>query len=90
MLITIIYLAPIIVSIVALIVDFKKGINKKALIVSAMFAMVAEMFAMKYIAGTWYILVFSLIVPLAVVYTLICLYLSLKERKKDGGTREGR
>ncbi|MEE0796936.1 MAG: hypothetical protein UIJ88_03795 [Anaerovoracaceae bacterium] len=84
MLITILYFAPIVISIAALIICLIRGVNKRALILSAMITMVAEMFAMKYIASTWYIFLFSMTVPMAVSYTLFSLYMSIKENKNDG------
>ncbi len=83
MLITLIYLAPIIISIIALIIDFRRGINKRALLVAGAATMIVEMFAMKYIANTWYVFCFSIFVPLAVIYTAISLYLSIKEDKEN-------
>lgn len=87
MFITAVYFAPIVISLIALIIDFRKGFDKKAFIVSAMFAMMAEMLAMKYIASTWYIFIFSLIVPFAIAYTVISLRLSLKADEKNDEKR---
>ena len=81
MLITILYCAPIVLSVVALIFCLIKGFNKVAFFTSAAVPMVIEMFVVKYVSNSWYMFLFSLFVPMAVLYTGFSLYMSLKEGK---------
>lgn len=86
MFITVIYFAPIVISIIALIIDLRRGFNKRALVLSAMMTMMIEMLTMRYISNTWYAFIFSIFVPMAVIYTAFSLYISIrtgKEKKED-------
>lgn len=73
-----IFLAPI-VAIAVLVIEFKKGFNKQALIVSAGITMVINMLLMERLS--LYGFLFFLTVPLALIYIAICLILSVLERK---------
>ena len=53
MLITILYCAPIVLSVVALIFCLIKGFNKVAFFTSAAVSMVIEMFGVKYVSNSW-------------------------------------
>jgi hypothetical protein len=79
-----IMISPIVVSVAVLIYALRKGFNKTALVISAAVAMVSEMLVVRYISDSWYAFLFSLTVPLAVTYVLICLYLSIKANKESG------
>ena len=75
----IISLSPIIISVIVLIYALRKSFNKRALIVSAAMTMITEMMMMKN-NDTWYVFLFSLTVPMAASYVIICLVLSVLER----------
>ena len=85
MLITILYCAPIVLSVVALIFCLIKGFNKVAFFTSAAVSMVIEMFVVKYVSNSWYMFLFSLFV----LYTGFSLYMSLKEGKTSGKKTKG-
>ena len=89
MLITILYCAPIVLSVVTLIFCLIKGFNKVAFFTSAAVSMVIEMFVVKYVSNSWYMFLFSLFVPMAVLYTGFSLYMSLKEGKTSGKKTKG-
>lgn len=78
---TIISFSPIIISVIVLIYALRRSFNKRALIVSAALTMITEMMMMKN-NNSWYVLLFSLTVPLAISYVVICLVLSIMERRE--------
>ena len=90
MLITILYCAPIVISVIALIICLIRGFNKVAFFTSAAVAMLVEMFVMKYVSNSWYMFLFSLFVPMAVLYTCFSLYVSLKDDKTGKGAKGGK
>ena len=89
MLITILYCAPIVLSVVALIFCLIKGFNKVAFFTSSAVSMVIELFVVKYVSNSWYMFLFSLFVPMAVLYTGFSLYMWLKEGKTSGKKTKG-
>lgn len=74
-----IFLAPV-AAIIVLLVALKKGFNKSAFIVSAGITMVINMLLMEKLSIYGFIC--CLTIPLAVIYVLICLALSIMERRK--------
>ncbi len=89
--ITVLMLAPIVAAILILIFDLRRGINKRAFYISAIITMAIAMFAMKRV-GTWYAFLFSVTVPLALLYTGCCFYMSLRAGKggEEDDTEEER
>lgn len=77
----ILFFLPPVVAVAVLLVAIKNGFNKQAFMVSAGITMVINMFAMHKL--TWYGLLCTLTIPLAAIYVLICLWLSVKERRGD-------
>ena len=77
----ILLLIPPAVAIAVLVIAIKKGFNKQAFMVSAGITMVINMFTIH--NATWYGLMCTLTVPLAGIYVLICLFLSVMERRGD-------
>lgn len=74
-------LLPPAAAVIILIVAIKKGFNKQAFFVSAGVTMLINMFTMH--DATWYGFLCTLTIPLAGIYVMICLGLSIKERR-DG------
>lgn len=74
-----ILLVPPLAAIIVLIVAIKNGFNKQAFFVSAGITMLINMFTMH--NATWYGFLCTLTIPLAGIYVLICLALSIKERR---------
>lgn len=77
----IVFFLPPVVAVIVLIIAVKNGFNKQAFMVSVGITMVINMFALNKL--TWYGLLCTLTVPLAAIYVLICLWLSIKERRND-------
>lgn len=75
----IVFFLPPLVAVIVLLVAMKNGFNKQAFMVSAGITMVINMFGLYKL--TWYGLICTVTVPLAAVYVLICLWLSIKERR---------
>ncbi len=73
-----IFLAPV-AAVIVLLIALKKGFNRQAFIVSAGITMVINMLLMERLS--MYGFIFFLTVPLAVIYVVICLVLSLVEKK---------
>lgn len=73
-----IFLAPV-AAVIVLLIALKKGFNRQAFIVSAGITMVINMLLMERLS--MYGFIFFLTVPLAVIYVVICLVLSLVENK---------
>ena len=78
-----IYAAPLVLSAVALFVELRHFFHKTALVISLMVAMVAEMLAMKYLSDSWYMFLCAALVPLAVSYTVLSLWLMGRSGGKD-------
>ncbi|SCJ82569.1 Uncharacterised protein [uncultured Eubacterium sp.] len=77
----IIFFLPPVAAMIVLLIAIKNGFNKQAFVVSAGITMVINMFAIHKL--TWYGLICTLTVPLAAIYVLICLWLSIRERRSD-------
>jgi hypothetical protein len=67
-----------VVSVLVVIIAIKKDFQKPVFFVSVGVTMVIDMFLMKYLSLTMYGFICILTVPLAVIYVLICLFLSIK------------
>lgn len=77
----IIFFLPPAVAVIVLLIAIKNGFNKQAFMVAAGITMVINMFAIQRL--TLYGLLCTLTVPLAAIYVLICLWLSIRERRED-------
>lgn len=73
------FLIPPIAAIIVLIVAIKNGFNKQAFFVAAGITMLINMFTMH--DATWYGFLCTLTIPLAGIYVLICLVLSIREHR---------
>ena len=72
------FLPPALVLIV-FIAAMKHGFNKAAFFVSVGITMIINMFAIHHL--TWYGLLCTLTIPLAGIYVVICLVLSIQEHR---------
>lgn len=72
---------PPVVAVAVLLVAIKNGFNKQAFMVSAGITMVINMFALSRL--TLYGLLCTLTIPLAAIYVLLCLWLSIRERRGE-------
>lgn len=68
-------------AVIVLLAAMKSGFNKQAFMVSAGITMVFNMFMLHKL--TLYGLLCTLTVPLAAIYVLLCLWLSIRERRGD-------
>lgn len=75
------FLLPLL-ALIVLLIAIKNGFNKSAFIVSLGATMVINMFALHHL--TWYGFLCTLTVPLAGLYVVICLALSIQERRGGG------
>lgn len=85
----ILLLIPPAAAIIVLVIAIKSGFNKQVFMVSAGITMVINMFTIH--TATWYSLICTLTIPLAAIYVVLALILSLIERRKgDPGGGEGK
>ena len=72
---------PPVAAIIIFLIALKNGIHKQALIVTVGITMVVTMFTMKYLS--WYGVICIGAGALALIYVVICLVLSIVERRDD-------